>query len=353
MEVDEPSLELLVVADDLFGQIGHLTLEDGADGRILVVSVDRQQVDRAAEVVSHLEACGSERGIGGARLIDEREEVLADSLVDVAVQAERHSLEGLDRCIDCGHWKSPSFVSFDADIVRDAGVRRSEKARNRMLRTPLVLDDELIRFLQGGSALIVCTLDPDGEPFASHTWGLTVISAEEPVRVRLLASPGVVPSERIAITGTDVPTLHSIQLKGSVVASEPANEADAVKSALLHRCVLQRCRSLRSCAPRSVEPHDSDGARDHRRGRRSGDQDARAWAGVLYRVTADGEIPLVGFHCASRAPFPPCSRRGPVQASRTSPTCRECATSTMTTSSCRTSSSPRRCATSPSIRARR
>ena len=34
-----------------------------------------------------------------------------------------------------------------------------------MLRTSLMLDEELVRFLQGGCALIVCTLDPDGEPF--------------------------------------------------------------------------------------------------------------------------------------------------------------------------------------------
>ena len=99
-----------------------------------------------------------------------------------------------------------------------------------MLRTSLVLDDELVRFLEGGCALIVCTLDSEGEPYASRAWGLTVISAEAPVRVRLLATPDVLPSDRIAITGTDVPTLHSIQLKGSVVASEPGNEADGMKS---------------------------------------------------------------------------------------------------------------------------
>ncbi len=83
-----------------------------------------------------------------------------------------------------------------------------------MLRTSLVLDEELVRFLEGGCALIVCTLDPDGEPFASRAWGLTVLSAQDPVRVRLLATPDVVASGRIAITGTDVPTLRSTQLKG-------------------------------------------------------------------------------------------------------------------------------------------
>ncbi len=98
-----------------------------------------------------------------------------------------------------------------------------------MLRTRLVLDDELVQFLQGGCALIVCTLDADGEPYASRAWGLTVISADEPVRIRLLATPDVVTSGRIAITSTDVPTLHSIQMKGSVVAAEQGNETDALK----------------------------------------------------------------------------------------------------------------------------
>lgn len=99
-----------------------------------------------------------------------------------------------------------------------------------MLRTSLMLDDELVRFLQGGCALIVCTLDPDGEPFASRAWGLTVLSAEDPVRVRLLATPDVSALGRIAITGTDVPTLRSTQLKGCIVASEPGNDLDAAKS---------------------------------------------------------------------------------------------------------------------------
>jgi hypothetical protein len=98
-----------------------------------------------------------------------------------------------------------------------------------MLRTRFVLDDELVRFLQGGCALIVCTLDADGEPYASRAWGLTIISADEPARVRLLSTPDVATSGRIAITGTDVPTLHSIQMKGSVVAAERGNDEDVVK----------------------------------------------------------------------------------------------------------------------------
>lgn len=98
-----------------------------------------------------------------------------------------------------------------------------------MLRTPLVLDEEKVSFLQGGCALIVCTLDADGEPFASRAWGLTVVSCEE-MRVRLLATLDVLPRGAVAITGTDVPTLRSLQLKGRIVGVEPSNEADLVKS---------------------------------------------------------------------------------------------------------------------------
>jgi hypothetical protein len=94
-----------------------------------------------------------------------------------------------------------------------------------------VLDEEMVGFLQGGCALIVCTIDVDGEPSASRGWGLTVLSADAPVRVRLLVTPDVIPQGRIAITGTDVPTLRSTQLKGHIVSVEPADSVDAEKTA--------------------------------------------------------------------------------------------------------------------------
>ena len=92
-----------------------------------------------------------------------------------------------------------------------------------------MLDEEKVSFLEGGCALIVCTLDADGEPFASRAWGLTVVSCEEN-RVRLLAALDVLPRGAVAITGTDVPTLRSLQLKGQIVAVEPSNEVDLAKS---------------------------------------------------------------------------------------------------------------------------
>ena len=99
-----------------------------------------------------------------------------------------------------------------------------------MLRTCLVLDEEMVSFLHGGCALITCTLDAQGEPYASRAWGLTVLCSEGEVRVRLLVKPEDVGSGRIAITATDVPTLRSLQLKGHILGVEPMTEADLVKS---------------------------------------------------------------------------------------------------------------------------
>lgn len=93
-----------------------------------------------------------------------------------------------------------------------------------------MLDEELVGFLQGGCALIVCTIDADGAPYASRAWGLTVLSCDAPVRVRLLATPDVIPLGRIAVTGTDVPTLRSVQLKGRIAAAEQTDANDAEKS---------------------------------------------------------------------------------------------------------------------------
>lgn len=99
-----------------------------------------------------------------------------------------------------------------------------------MLRTCLVLDDEMVRFLHGGCALIVCTFDEEGAPYASRAWGLTVLCAEGEVRVRLLVTPDVRADGRIAITATDVPTLRSLQLKGRIVEVAPMTAADLAKS---------------------------------------------------------------------------------------------------------------------------
>src|SRR5262245_9201032 len=69
-----------------------------------------------------------------------------------------------------------------------------------------------------GSALVIATVGPDGEPFAGRGWGADVIGASR-VRVLVDASDrgtvdNLAAKSAVAITATDVPTLRSLQLKG-------------------------------------------------------------------------------------------------------------------------------------------
>ena len=110
----------------------------------------------------------------------------------------------------------------------------------RTLRTSYLgllawLDDETTAFLHSGCALILGTVDPDGEPCAGRGWGLTV--TDEPGLVRLLvdADDGVTlrnitESAPIAVTAGDIRTLRSIQLKGRVAGAEPARPDDLAKA---------------------------------------------------------------------------------------------------------------------------
>ncbi len=84
------------------------------------------------------------------------------------------------------------------------------------------------------------TVGPDGAPYASRAWGLTLIAtATSPVRLLLDAADATTLANleregdhggRIAITGADVRTLRSFQLKGRVVAFEAVTEADHQKA---------------------------------------------------------------------------------------------------------------------------
>jgi hypothetical protein len=94
-----------------------------------------------------------------------------------------------------------------------------------------VFDRTTIEFLEGGCALIVGTVLPDGEPHARRGWGLTVLSAETANGRLLLATEVTDPADlatgsAIAITAADVATLRSVQLKGRVLGTEAATDAD-------------------------------------------------------------------------------------------------------------------------------
>jgi len=94
-----------------------------------------------------------------------------------------------------------------------------------------------VDFLESGSALIVAVVDADGMPSAGRAWGLTVVSPDEG-RVRLLidaADDEIVEDAaaggRIAITGAEVATFRSTQLKGRVIRVERASADDDARAA--------------------------------------------------------------------------------------------------------------------------
>ncbi len=93
-----------------------------------------------------------------------------------------------------------------------------------------MFDPETGALLESGCSISVATVGPDGAPYASRGWSITVLS--DAIRVRLLldaddritlanlAGGGV-----IAVTCVAVPTLRAVQLKGE--ADKPVQTSDA------------------------------------------------------------------------------------------------------------------------------
>ena len=99
-----------------------------------------------------------------------------------------------------------------------------------------VIDQGLAAFLERGGAMVIGTVSADGSPHAQRGWGCSVVGPDR-VRVLLDASDDdlrdhVADHGPIAITSADVRTLRSVQLKGRVLAVEPAGPDD-----------LQRCEA--------------------------------------------------------------------------------------------------------------
>ena len=100
-----------------------------------------------------------------------------------------------------------------------------------------MLTADTVRFFEGGCALIVGAVHPDGSPYATRGWGAQVLDAERG-RLRLLlstldrtAAELLRDGRPIAVTGADVPTLRSMQLKGTAAAIEPATDDDRARTA--------------------------------------------------------------------------------------------------------------------------
>jgi hypothetical protein len=86
--------------------------------------------------------------------------------------------------------------------------------------------------VEHGAGLLVGTVSPDGEPRATRAWSAVVVdqvvgrvrvavSADDPQTLANLAS-----GSTVALTGADVRTLDSLQVKGRVERIEPPNEHD-------------------------------------------------------------------------------------------------------------------------------
>ncbi len=100
-----------------------------------------------------------------------------------------------------------------------------------------MFDPETTNYLESGCALIVGTVAPDGEPFATRAWGLTILPDANSSEVRLLLDADDAPAfadrrttGAIAITAANVPTLRSMQLKGTILRVEPASDADRARA---------------------------------------------------------------------------------------------------------------------------
>jgi hypothetical protein len=98
-----------------------------------------------------------------------------------------------------------------------------------------VFDGDTKGFLESGCALIFGTVGTDGEPHVNRGWGFTV-AANNRHRLLVAADDTVARANldengRIAITATSVRTLHSMQLKGRVVAFEDATADDHARAA--------------------------------------------------------------------------------------------------------------------------
>ena len=84
-----------------------------------------------------------------------------------------------------------------------------------------MLDPEAVTFVEGGCALVVGTVGPTGEPHAARGWGVTVLSADPAVvhlvidAVDPVTTGNLAANAQIAITGADVATLRSLQMKGT------------------------------------------------------------------------------------------------------------------------------------------
>ena len=97
-----------------------------------------------------------------------------------------------------------------------------------------MLEQGVIELLESGCALVVGLVTAEGHPLAARGWGLRL--ADGGARARVLVNPvdlerlghgrAQVPGTWIAVTGANVRTLSSAQLKGPVTAIDAVTDDD-------------------------------------------------------------------------------------------------------------------------------
>jgi hypothetical protein len=102
-----------------------------------------------------------------------------------------------------------------------------------------VLDDASRALLEAGSSTIVGLVDSAGDPFATRGWGSVVIDGD-PIRLRVLVGAGAFAAAgyhlgtdvrfAVAVTGAEVRTLVSVQVKGTAISLELPTEEDLRRS---------------------------------------------------------------------------------------------------------------------------
>jgi hypothetical protein len=122
-------------------------------------------------------------------------------------------------------------------MVRTGLLRTSSP---RLNRRSAVLDGEMRGLLESGCSLVVGVLTPSGDPFATRAWSLEVIDPAQGI-ARLLAGAGDLDrvgrswddlaGTPVALTGADVRTFHSVQVKGTVEQVEAVTPADKQRAA--------------------------------------------------------------------------------------------------------------------------
>jgi hypothetical protein len=131
-----------------------------------------------------------------------------------------------------------------------------------------MFDKSTIEFLHSGCAVLIGTVDEQGQPHASRGWGLTVVDPDG-VQLRVLADAGdaqllanLRPGVLVAVTVAAVTTFASRQMKGKVVTLESATEDDEAKQRQytleftrdIHEVDRMRMDALLRWADRSVLP---------------------------------------------------------------------------------------------------